>query len=133
MTRAGSIDHLGVRHQRGRLRVPLRAEAEDRGRRAEPRGEVGQRRDPDAAADEKRPLDVEPEAVPERPEDVDRVAGLQRSESASVPGPTGSTRNASSPAGREAEAHRPGQQPAGRLEHEELSGDPRVEPVPARP
>ena len=60
--------------------MPLRPEAEHRRRRAERLREVRQRRDPDAAADEERPLDVEPEAVAERAEDVDRVAGLERGE-----------------------------------------------------
>ena len=42
-------------------------------------------------------------------------------QSARVPGPIGSKRNASSPARRQAEAHRPRQHPARRLEHEELA------------
>ena len=50
-------------------------------------------------------------------------------QSARVPGPIGSIRNASSPARREAERHRPRQQPARRLEHEELPGHARVEPA----
>ena len=40
----------------------------------------GQRCDADAAADEQRPLDVEVEAVPERAEHVQLVAGLERAE-----------------------------------------------------
>ena len=90
--------------------------------------EVRERRDADAAADEQRPLDVEPEAVAERAEDVDRLARLEGA-SACVPGPIGSMQEGELTGRREAEAHRPRQQPAGRLEHEELPRDPRLEPA----
>jgi hypothetical protein len=67
VTSTGSIDDLGVRHERGRLGVVLGAEAEHGRRVLERLGEVRQRRDPDPAADEQRPRDVEAEAAPERP------------------------------------------------------------------
>ena len=70
-------DHLGVRDERSSLRMPFRAEAQDRRRPVELRRQVRQRRDPDPAPDEQRPLDVEAEAVPERAEDVERVAGSE--------------------------------------------------------
>ena len=62
------------------------------------RGEVGQRRDPDPAADEQRPLDVEVEAVAERAEHVQLVAAARARRARACPGPIGSIRNASSPA-----------------------------------
>ena len=60
----------------------LAAEAEDGRRGAEHLGEVGKRRDADAAADEQRPVDVEIEAVAERAEDGELVAWLERAERA---------------------------------------------------
>ncbi len=71
------IDHdVGAGHQVGRRRVFGAAEAEnDRRRATELLGEVRQRRDADPAADEQRPLDVEPVAVAERAEHADLVAG----------------------------------------------------------
>ena len=75
------VDHdLRVRDEHGRLGVMLAAEAEHGRRTVERLGEVRQRRDPDAAAHEQRPRHVEPEAVPERAEDRDLVAGLERGE-----------------------------------------------------
>ena len=73
VTSVGSSDDLGVRHERGRLRVMRRPEAEQRRRPAEPLGEVGQRRDADPAADEERPGDGEVEAVAEGAGHPDRV------------------------------------------------------------
>ena len=52
--------------------------------------------------------------------------------SARVPGPIGSMRKPSSVRVREAEAHRPGQQPPGRREHEELARDRRTRAARAR-
>ena len=60
-------DDRRVRDERRCLGVCVRAEAEDRGRRAEALREVRKRRDADAAADEERPLDVEVEARPSGP------------------------------------------------------------------
>src|SRR5437870_1536068 len=74
--------HLGLRHEHGRLGMPLAPEAEDCGRAAEHPGQVRERRDADATADEERALDVESEAVPERPEDGERVAGTKGTERA---------------------------------------------------
>jgi hypothetical protein len=70
---------LRVRDERGRLGVPVAAEAEDRGRRSELGGQKRQWRDADAPADQQRPPDVEVEAVPERVENG-AVAGLERGE-----------------------------------------------------
>ena len=115
------LDHdLGVRHELARLGVPRAAEAEHRRRIPKPLGEVRQRGDPDPAADEQRPLDVEPEAVAEWAEDRDPVSGLERAERARA-GPDRVDQEAELVAGREREAHRPRQQPARRSEHEELS------------
>src|SRR5207249_954135 len=63
-----------------RLGVPLAAEAEHDGWKAQRLGEIRERRHADAASDEERALDVEAVAVAERPEHVDRVAGLELAE-----------------------------------------------------
>ena len=118
--------------QRGRLRVPLGAEAEDRRRTTESLGQVRQRRDPDAAADEQRPVDVEVEAVAERAEHVQRVAGLELAERARA-GTDRVDQERKLAGSGEADAHRPRQHPARRLEHEELTRDPGVEPAPIDP
>src|SRR5438067_11759358 len=112
--------------------MDVAAEAED-GRRVLARvRRVDERRDPDSAADEEGSLDVEPEAVPERAEDVDRLAGIER---AQRPG-SGADRvdqEGELCGGREAEAHRAREQPAGRLEHEELAGPAWLEPAAPKP
>ena len=125
-TCAALDDDLGVRDEHRRLGVPLGAEAEHRRGRAEALREVGQRRDPDPAADEERPLDVQAKAVPERPEDVDRLSRLERRERPR-PRPDRIDEEGELRGRGEAEAHRPRQQPAGRLEHEELTRDSGVE------
>jgi hypothetical protein len=73
-------DHLRVRDERCGLRVPVAAEAQERGWRAELLGEVRERRHADPASDQEWLLDVQPVAVSERAEDVDRFAGLGRCE-----------------------------------------------------
>ena len=116
------VDHdLGVRDEHGRLGVARAPEAEQRRRLLERLGQVRERRDPDAAADEERPRDVEPEAVSERAEDGDPLARARAPRARGCRGPTGSTRKPSSPPGRAAERERPRQRAAGRLEHEELA------------
>ena len=122
-------DDLGVRDERRRLGVHVAAEAEHRRRAAERLREVRQRRDADAAADEQRPRRrrggsrcragrrraissprleraERPRARADRVDQERELAGR-----------------------REAEAHRPRQQAAGRLEHEELARHARVEPA----
>ena len=106
----------------------LAAEAEHGRRVLERLGEVRQRRDPDPAADEQRPRHVEAEAVPERPEDRDLVAGLERGERARARADRVDQERELA-ARREAERHRPRQHAAGRLEHEELARDARIEPA----
>ena len=77
------VDHdLGVRNERGSFGVPLGSEAEHRGWSLERFREIRQRCDPDAAAHEQRPFDVEPETVSERTENMDRLAGLELRERA---------------------------------------------------
>ena len=102
------------------------AEAEDRGRAAERLGEVRHRRDPDAAGDEERPLDREVEAVPERAEDVDRVARPERAERPRARADRIDEERELARR-RQAEAHRPRKHAAGSLEHEELARDARLE------
>ena len=70
--------------------------------------------------------DVEAEAVAERAEDGDLVAGLERGERARA-GPDRVDQERELAARREAERHRPRQHPARRLEHEELARDARLE------
>jgi hypothetical protein len=108
--------------------VPVAAEAEDRRWVAEVVREVRERRDADATADEHRLLDVEPVAVAERAEDVELVARLDRGQR---PGswPDRLEQEAQLARRRLAEAHRARQQSAGRLEHEELPRNARLEPA----
>ena len=82
MTQRRLHDDLGIRHQGGRLRMPVGAEAEDGRRPAEGLGEVGQRRHADAAADEQGLADEELEAHAERAQHVELVPLLQRTEGA---------------------------------------------------
>ena len=105
----------------------LAAEAEHGRRTLERLGEVRQRRDPDPAADEQRPRHVEPEAVAERAEDGDLVAGLERGERARARADRVDQERELA-ARREAERHRPRQHAARRLEHEELPGMPGSSP-----
>jgi hypothetical protein len=94
---------LRTREERGRLGVLSTAKAEDDWRRpAELLGEVRQRRDADSAADEEGLLDVQPVAVPERPEHVDLVARPQRAENL-CPGADRVDEEAELPGRREAE------------------------------
>ena len=112
--------------ERRRLRVELAPEAEHRGREAQRLGEVGQRRNADAAADEYRTFDVESKTLAERPEDVDRVAAAEPAERLGSR-PDRVDQEGKLAGGCETERERPRQEPARRLEHEELSGDPRFE------
>ena len=132
MTSVGLEHDRRVRDERRRLGVRRRAEAEQRRRLAEPLGEVRQRRDPDPAADEQRALDVEVEAVAERARGRRSRRRVASAQSASCPGRSGSTRNASSPGGaRQSESGAAAA--ARRLEHEELAGDARLEPAALEP
>ena len=117
---------LRVRKERGRFRMPVAAETEDGRCVPEPLGEVGERRNADAAADEQRPCDVEAEAVAERPEDRERVAGLQRRERAGAR-TDDVEQERELVRRRQTERHRPREEPARRLEHEELSWSAWVE------
>src|SRR5215212_7770950 len=119
-------DDLSIGHERGRLGVPGAAEAEYGGRAPEPLREIGKRCDADPAADEQRPLHLEPEAVAERAENAEPVAGLERAERARS-GADRVDQEGELAGRREADAHRPRQQPARRLEHEELSGHAGIE------
>ena len=75
----GINDDLGARKERRGFGVLGRTEAGDNARRAAKLlGEVREWRNTDPAADEKRSLDVESVAVPERPEDRDLVTGVER-------------------------------------------------------
>ena len=81
------------------------------GGRSERGGEKRQRRDADAAADEQGPPDVEVEAVPERAEDVELVAGLERAERTRA-GADRVDQEGELARGRQAQAHRPRQHPS---------------------
>src|SRR5579862_3391283 len=97
-----------------------RAEARDDARRAaELVREIRQRRDADPAADEQRPLDVEPVPVAERPEDRDLVAGRQRRDRLR-PRPDRIDEESELAGRRDAERERTREEPPGCLEHEEL-------------
>src|SRR5262249_13831065 len=65
-------------------------------------------------------LDVEPVALPERPEDADLVAGAQPAQRLR-PRPDRVDEEGELAGRREAERERPGQQASRSLEHEELS------------
>ena len=105
----GRLDaDLGVGDERGGLGVPVAAEAEDRRRLPEHLRQVRQRGDADAAADEQRPRDVEVEAVAERAEHVELVAGVEGAERTRA-GADRVDQEGELARGREAEAHRPRQ------------------------
>src|SRR5205823_4345729 len=108
---------LRVRKEGGRFGMPVAAEAEDGRRVSEPLHEVREGRDADAAADEQRPRDVEAEAVAERPEDRER-AGARTDDV---------DQECELVRGRKTEGHRPREEPARRLEHEELSRNAWIE------
>src|SRR6266516_6956063 len=115
------IDHdLSAWQKSGGPRVLGTAETKDEGRvAAELLGEIRQRRDPDPAADEERALDVEPVAVPQRPEDADLVAGPEATERLRSR-PDRVDEESQLAGRREAERKRPRQQAPGSFEHEEL-------------
>src|SRR6266545_5260457 len=120
---------LGVRHELGRLRVPVRAEAEDRRRPPERLRQVRQGRDPDAATDEERSLDLEAEAVAERAEDVELLSRLECRQCARA-GADRVDEERELARRRKTEAHGSRQQAPRRLEHEELPRDAGIEPAP---
>ncbi len=122
-------DHLGVRDERRRLGVSLRTEAEHGRRPSEPFGEIGKRRDADPAAHEQRPFHVEAKSVSERPEHVEALAADDAGQRLR-PRSDRVDEEAELGAGREREAHRPGQQAPGRGEHEELTRDAGLEASP---
>ncbi len=122
-------DDLGARQQACRLGVRVAAKPGDCRWRSERLGQVGHRGEPDPTRDEEGLGDVEVEAVSERAEDVDRLAGREGTERAGsradrVDEERELTRR------RLAEAHRARQQAPGRLEHEELTGDAGLERSP---
>ena len=88
--------------------MPVRAEAEHGRRPPERLGQVGERCDPDAAADEQRPLQVEGEAVPERTENVEPLAAPELAERRRS-GPNRIDQEGKLPARRKTETHRPRQ------------------------
>ena len=100
--------------------MPGAPEAEHGRRGAERLRQIRERCDADAAADEQRPLDAEVEAVAERPR-TELVAGLELAERARA-GADRVDQEGELAGRRQAEAHRPRQHAAGRLEHEELPG-----------
>ena len=102
--------------------MPIAAEPEDRRRAAQDLGDIRHRRDPDPARYEKRPRNVQVEAVSERSEDVDRVTGRQSAESAR-PGADRIDEELELTAWRATEAHRAREHSPRRLEHEELPRD----------
>ena len=118
--------------QRRGLRVPVAAEAENRRRVPQRLGQVRQRRDPDASADEERPLDLEAEALSERTENRERVVSVERAQR-TRPGADRIDKEPELVARHEAERHRTRQHTTGCLEHEELAGDSRVEPAALDP
>ena len=124
---------LGIGHELCRL-----ARASRSGSRARPAGGPGlreerQRRDPDPAADEQRPLHVELGSRSRAARTRGPASpGSARAERVGA-GADASIRNASSPRGRETQAHRARQQPAGGLDHEELSRHAGVEPAALAP
>ena len=124
--------HLGAGQQHGGFGVALAAEAEHDGREAQRLREIRKRRHPDPPADEERPLHVEPVAVAERAEDVDPVAGFEHAER--LRARADRIDEERELAGRrEAERECPRQEPAGRLEHEELARHSGVDPAPLEP
>src|SRR5205807_9101979 len=118
--------------ERRRLGVPFAAETEKRGRRVEPFGQVREGRDADSAADEERPLHVEAVTVAERAEDGDLVAGRRGAER-SCPWPNRVDQKRELAVRRRAQAHRPRQRTAGRLEHEELTRNAGLQAAPFYP
>src|SRR5262249_4207936 len=105
------------------------AEAEDRRWAAEQVREERERRNADPAADEQRPVDVEPVPVAERAEDRKPFARLYGTESPRARADrVDQERHLAG--GPETEAHRARQRPARRFEHEELARDARLEPAP---
>src|SRR5215210_7144800 len=111
---------LGVRHERRGFRVMGAAEAEQRVRPAERGGQERERRDADPAPDEQRALDVEAEAVAERPEHREAVPAAEAAEGERA-GADRIDQERELTLRGEAEAHRTRQQPSRRLEHEELT------------
>ena len=106
------------------------SESEDRRGPVQRLRQVRKRGDADPAADEERSLDVEAVAVPERPEDRDPVARLECAESAR-PRSDRVDQEGELAGRRKTEAHRPRQEAARGLEHEELAGDARLQAAAA--
>ena len=93
------VDHdLRARQQRGSLGVMLAAEAEHGRGLPERLRQVRERRDADSSADQQRPRDVESKPLPSGPSTWIAAPGSS-AQSARVPRPSGSMRNASSPGG----------------------------------
>ena len=131
MTRAGSTQTSAFRDERGCLGVPVAAaEAEQGGWSAERPGEEGERRDADAAADEKRTSDLEVEAAAERAEHVQLLArpghrrGACRARSGRSRGELACV--------RQADAHRPQRHRPGASSMKNWPGTPASRP-PGRP
>ena len=125
-------DDGGTGEKARSLRVSIGAEPEDRRRIAQRLREVRHRRDPDAACDEQRPLDIQVEAVAERAEHVDCIAGPEIAQR-TRPRADRVEEEGKLAGRRLAEAHRPRQHTAGRLEHEELAGRARLDRAAREP
>jgi hypothetical protein len=93
------------------------------------RREIRHRRDSDAACDEERADDVQIEAVSERPQNVNRLAGLECAKRTCA-GPNRVDQERELTGRRLAQAHRAREHSSGSLEHEELAGNPRLELSP---
>src|SRR5947207_5690080 len=102
------------------------SESEERRRPVQRLRQVRKRCYADPAADEERSLDVEAVAVSEGTEDRNPVAGLEGAKSPRSR-PDRVDQEGELAGWRETEAHRPRQEAAGCLEHEELAGSARLE------
>jgi hypothetical protein len=113
---------LGAGHECRRLGVVSGAKAQDRRRVPEHLRDVREWRDADAAPDDQGARHREVEPVPEGPEDVDAIAGIEPAERLRA-GADRVDQEAELARLEVAERHRPRQDVAGRPEHEELPGD----------
>jgi hypothetical protein len=115
------LDHdLGAWKKTSGLGMAFRPKPEDGGWIAERGSEIRHRRNSDPTCNEERPVDVEIEAVSERAEDMDCLAGSKCAERARA-GPDRVDEKRELTRRRLAEAHRTREHSSGRLEHEELT------------
>ncbi len=115
------LDHnLGAWKETPGLGMAFRPKPKDCGGIAERGSEIRHRCDSDSAGNEHRPVDVEIEAISERAEDVNCLAGSKCAESPRA-GADRVDQKRELPRRRLAEAHRTREHSPGRLEHEELT------------